>query len=394
MLTRILLLLIALLLLPAWGIDRCWPHRRLRGAKRLIFYIVPLVITLLMVFAAIGERYTPEADRQKALLISAALLAIAPQVVLCLFLLVAKGLERRWKKVSVATVVIGGMSCIAVFCAVFYALTAGYKHFVVKEVTYQNEKLPKAFDGYRIVQLSDLHLGTLHGRKDVVEEMVQRVNALEPDLIVFTGDLVNYRATEADEFIETLSRFRSRDGVVSVMGNHDYAQYFHWASPADSLADIRHLQEAQRRMGWNLLLNAHTTIVRDADTLAIVGVENQGHAPFPALADLPKATQGLSSATFTILLSHDPTHWRDQVEPDTDIPLTLSGHTHGMQLKIGAFSPASWFYKEWGGAYHSPDGQTLYVSLGIGSVLVPFRLGAWPEINLITLRKTAPTNPQ
>ena len=392
MLTRILIILIVLLLLPAWGIDRCWPKRRLRGKRRLIFYIVPLVLSLLMVLTAIDEQYTPEADRHKALLISAALLVIVPQVVLCLFLLLAKGLERRWAKGSVAAIVMGGLSCIAVFCAIFYVLTAGYRHFVIREATFQSAKLPQAFDGYRIVQLSDLHLGTLHGRTDVVEDIVQRVNALKPDLIVFTGDLVNYRASEADEFMETLSRLKSQDGVVSVMGNHDYAQYFHWTSPADSLADIRHLQETQRRMGWKLLLNAHTTIVRGTDTLAVVGVENQGHAPFPALADLPKATKGLSPATFVILLSHDPTHWRDQVEPDTDIPLTLSGHTHGMQLKIGSFSPASWFYKDWGGAYDSQDGQTLYVSLGIGSVLVPFRFGAWPEINLITLRKRSTTS--
>ena len=169
------------------------------------------------------------------------------------------------------------------------------------------------------------------------------------------------------------------------MGNHDYAQYFRWESPLDSLADIRRLQNRQRAMNWHLLLNDNHIIRRGNDSIAIIGVENDGRPPFPALADLPRAQRNLNDNCFKILLSHDPSHWHRQVVPNTTIPLTLSGHTHGMQFKIGNFSPASWFYKEWGGEYTDQNGHTLYVSLGTGEVLLPFRLGAWPEINVIQL---------
>ena len=261
----------------------------------------------------------------------------------------------------------------------------GYRQIQVKEFTYTSARLPKAFDGYRIVQISDLHLGTLRGREGVVENVVHEINACEPDLVVFTGDLVNYHADEVEPFREILSGIRATDGVVSVMGNHDYAQYFHWPTSADSLADIRRLQQEQRNLGWHLLLNENLVLHRDQASIAIIGVENDGRPPFPARADLKRAQQGVDSTTFKVLLSHDPTHWRRAVLPQTNIDLTLSGHTHGMQFQMGGFSPAAWIYDEWGGPYY--DGQrALYVNLGTGEVLIPFRLGAWAELTLITLR--------
>ena len=138
-------------------------------------------------------------------------------------------------------------------------------------------------------------------------------------------------------------------------------------------------------MGWRLLLNDNYILRRGNDSIAIVGVENDGNPPFPALGDLPKAQRGLQNSCFRILLSHDPTHWRRRVLPETRTPLMLAGHTHGMQLKIGSFSPSEWFYPEWGGPYYEGE-RALYVSLGAGEVLLPFRIGAWPEINLITLK--------
>lgn len=185
-------------------------------------------------------------------------------------------------------------------------------------------------------------------------------------------------------------------GIYAVLGNHDYMNYRHWATGNDRKADIQRLISLEKKMGWKVLLNENSVVRHQTDSMAIIGVENDGKPPFPARADLPRAQKGLQADCFSILLSHDPTHWRRAVLPTTNIPLTLSGHTHGMQLQFGHFSPASWFYPEWGGPYTITERgipRTLYVSLGTGEVLLPFRLGAWPEINVIILHHIPSTQP-
>ncbi len=383
---RILPLLLVFLFLPAWGIDRLLLRYRFGKKGRMLYYAPFVVLGLLLLGTGLFESYSPGADRWKAQLLSVTLTLLIPEVFFSLFLVAGALLRRRWARVGRWTMVAGGGFSVLLFLAMAYGMTLGYRHIVVKHYTYADARVPKAFDGYRIVQLSDLHLGTLHGHEDVLHEIVAKVNDCDADLVVFTGDLVNYHAAELDEFRDILSGLKARDGVISVMGNHDYAQYFRWPTPADSIADICRLQEAQRAMGWHLLLNENRIVKRGNDSIAIVGVENDGKPPFPSLSDMKKARSGLDDSCFQILLSHDPTHWRREVLPETDIPLTLSGHTHGMQFMLFGLSPSSWFYDEWGGAYNE-DRQTLYVSLGTGQVMIPFRFGAWPEINLIELRK-------
>ena len=214
---------------------------------------------------------------------------------------------------------------------------------------------------------------------------MKEVNDLHPDLIVFTGDLVNSSADELDNFMEILPQLRAKDGVYSILGNHDYCEYHHYDTPDGARSNLREVIRRERGFGWDVLLNEHRFIHRGTDSIAIIGVENEGKPPFPSFADLPKAMKGVSDDVYKILLSHDPSHWRREVLPETDIQLTLSGHTHAMQLMIGNFSPAQWAYREWGGAYQE-DKHMLYVSLGIGGT-VPFRFGAWPEINVITLKR-------
>ncbi len=385
MLFRILPVLLVLLLLPAWGIDRLLLRRRFGWKWRGLYYVPFVVLALLLLATGLFESYSPSADQWKAGLLSAALTLLIPELILQLFLLLALPLHRSFPRAAKGVQIVGVVVAAALFFTVAYGMTMGFRRVVVKNQVYANSQVPKAFNGYRIVQLSDLHLGTLHGREGVVRDIVDKVNACDADLIVFTGDLVNYHSVEAEEFSKLLGGMKARDGIVSVMGNHDYAQYFRWPTPADSLADIHRLQKVQREMGWHLLINENRIIKHGNDSIAIVGVENDGKPPFPSLADLKKARAGLADSCFQILLSHDPTHWRREVLPQTDIPLTLSGHTHGMQLMLFGFSPASWFYDEWGGAY-TEDGQTLHVSLGTGQVMIPFRLGAWPEINVIELK--------
>ncbi|GAA6423726.1 metallophosphoesterase [Bacteroides fragilis] len=268
---------------------------------------------------------------------------------------------------------------------ILYGSMVGKDRFEVKEVTFRSPRLPEAFNGYRIVQLSDIHIGSWQGNAKSLQRMVDLVNAQKPDLIVFTGDLVNNRAAELDGFEEILSQLHATDGVYSILGNHDYGPYYRWKSKRDQVNNLNDLKKRQADMGWILLNNEHTLLHRGNDSIALIGVENEGEPPFSQHGDLTKAQAG-TNGLFKLLLSHNPTHWRREVLPQSDIDLMLAGHTHAMQLAIGHHSPASWIYPEWGGMYME-DNRGLYVNVGMGFVGLPFRFGAWPEITVITLDK-------
>lgn len=267
----------------------------------------------------------------------------------------------------------------------FYGLFFGWKVITVKKIDLYFDGLPLEFDGYKIAHITDFHIGTYLKSADSVGRIVDTINALHADIVAFTGDLVNLSPSEVRLFLPVLSGIRAEDGVLSILGNHDYCGYVKYSSPngrANAQADLERLE---RRAGWNLLKNENVIVERGHDRIAFVGVENDGRPPFPARADLRKAMSGLPEGIFTVLLSHDPTHWRRNVLPETDIPLMLSGHTHGMQFQIGGFSPSKFVYPEWGGLYSEGD-RMLYVSTGVGSNLT-FRFGVWPEIVLITLHR-------
>ena len=223
-----------------------------------------------------------------------------------------------------------------------YGFFFGWRHIVVKTATCTSPLLPKSFDGYRVVQLSDIHIGT--------EEVIP--------------------------FQHILKEVCARDGVYSVMGNHDYCEYGEDKSKYNIRRNQNVLKYLEEKAGWHLLLNEHVVIRRGYDAIGLIGVENISRPPFPDYGDLHKALGDLPKGMFKILLSHDPSHWRRGVLHQTDIALTLSGHTHAGQIRVGRFSPAKWAYNEWGGKYVE-DGSMLYVSLGIGGT-VPFRFGAWP----------------
>lgn len=290
-----------------------------------------------------------------------------------------------WKGAKKVELPVALICTFAALIVMIYGCTVGQKKLVVKEQTLYFPKLPEEFDGYRIVQLSDFHIGTYGNDTAFVARVVNEVMAQKPDLIVYTGDLVNSDADEVDPFVPVLSSLSASDGVLSIFGNHDYCYYSHH----NQMEVIRKNQEAlkakEREMDWQLLLNEYRVIRRDSASIAVVGVENVGKPPFPHYGNLPKAMDGLADGTFVILLSHDPSHWRMEVLPDTDIPLMLSGHTHAMQFRIGRITPVMFRYPEWGGLYEE-DGQQLFVSTGVGGG-IPFRFGAWPEICVLTLRR-------
>ena len=273
------------------------------------------------------------------------------------------------------------------------------RHLEVKEVTVNSPILPKNFDGYRIVQFSDLHTDTWGEDTVFISQLVDCINSLHPDMIVFTGDIVSRRTSEIYPFVDILSRLKAPDGVYSILGNHDYGDYFHWPSMTAKQANIDELKEIQHTMGWKMLNNERDTIRRGNEFFVIAGVENWGEPPFKQYGDLSKALPDSASNkdTFILLLSHNPMHWHESVRYNPGVDMTLSGHTHAMQTQFSIgdmrWSPAKWRYPEWSGLYSHPNGKghnsLLYVNTGAGEVGMPARIGtAFPEVTLITLKST------
>ena len=282
---------------------------------------------------------------------------------------------------------------LSVLCVILltYGTYIGRWKYAVTRFEYSNPDVPEAFDGYRIVHISDLHLSTFDDNKRKLTELIDTINALKPDLICFTGDMVTIGKIEAQPYTNDLQRLTAKDGVISVLGNHDFMIYTLGRSEkpnADTDAEVEKLTVYERdTLGWNLLRNAHQIIHRGNDSITIIGVDNinSSNQGFKTISrgDLPKAMADTDG--FRILLSHDPSHWRAEVVPNTDIPLTLSGHTHAAQVRILGWTPSSWMFSETDGPY-TDGNQTLYVNIGLGCT-VPFRIGANPEITVITLNK-------
>ncbi len=283
----------------------------------------------------------------------------------------------------------GAFAGCVLFIAMWWGALVNRYCVDVSEVTVECAGLPAAFDGYRIVQFSDLHVGTYGDDTSFVEKVVDRINSLNPDLIVFTGDIVNRRTDEIVPFVSVLSGLEAPDGVVSILGNHDYGDYSDWESPEAKARNMAEMYKAQSDMGWRLLLNEHIFLHRGNDSVAVIGVENIGDPPFHSYGALYKAYPDVSDGNAKILLSHNPAHWVDSVSGNeaVNIDLTLSGHTHAMQIEVCGVSPAVFRYRTWGGLYSSENGfgGKLYVNIGLGTVGIPMRLGATPEITVITL---------
>ena len=259
----------------------------------------------------------------------------------------------------------------------------------VSNIDIEFDNLPKAFDNYKIVQFSDLHLGSYISGSTFIDELVDSINAQNANITVFTGDIVNRQSNEMTVYTECLKKLCSPDGVFSVLGNHDYGDYMHWESEVMKILDVESLVSMQQRMNWTILNNSHTIIRNGNDSIALIGVENWGDPPFKMYADLSSSYPNLNDSTFKILLSHNPAHWDAEIIDKTNIALTLSGHTHAMQCAFNIFgkyiSPAVFRYSRWSGLYTNQEKQYLYVNSGIGEVAIPARIGVKPEITVITL---------
>ncbi|SHG69790.1 metallophosphoesterase [Winogradskyella jejuensis] len=277
------------------------------------------------------------------------------------------------------------------FTSILYGMYKGKYNFKVLKYTLHFDDLPKAFDGYKLTQISDIHSGSFDNI-DKVKYAVDLINEQQSDVILFTGDIVNNKATELEPYVPIFNKLKAKDGLYSVLGNHDYGDYVRWNSEDDKKQNLENLKSLQKQIGFDLLLNESRFIEKNGERIALVGVENWGKGGFKKAGDLKKASEQINKNDFKVLLSHDPSHWDAQVvNDDYHYHVTLSGHTHGMQFGIeipGWFkwSPVKWRYKRWAGIYEEL-GQYINVNRGFGYLAFPGRVGIWPEITVIELKK-------
>ena len=345
-----------------------------------ILYYLPILVTCLAIIIIAKESNQTVKIRHLGITVTILVCMQLPKLLFTLSSLLGRLFALFGVSIipfNIAGIVLGG----AFICLIIYGLWNIFS-FQVNKVDFVSSKVPEAFDGYKIVHLSDIHIGSWNRNGKKLEEAVNLINEQHADAIFFTGDLVNNLAEELEPLKPILTKLHALDGIYSVLGNHDYASYVR----CDTAQAIRRIIATERAMGWNLLLNDHAIISRNGDSIAVIGVENQGKHPFPRLGDLEKASAGTESM-FRILLSHDPSHWRDEVVGKTDIQLTLSGHTHASQIDFSWFSPSKLLYPENRGMFVEGN-QSLYVNIGLGYTFFPLRVGETkPEITVITLRK-------
>lgn len=275
------------------------------------------------------------------------------------------------------------------FFVIVYAIFKGAYKYKVYRIEVAHKELPEAFNGYKIIHISDLHLGSFNYRYRILERAVNIINELEADIIFFTGDLVNNYAWELNGWDKVLKKLLAKTAKYAILGNHDYGDYSKWDSPEAKSENFEEIKSFYDKIDFKLLLNESVTLKRDNQEIAIAGVENWGLPPFRQDGDLLNALNNIEDIPFKILLSHDPTHWDEEVIKYTDVALTLSGHTHGMQAGINImgkqWSPIKYKYKRWAGLY-TVENQNLYVTRGLGWLGFPGRMGMRPEITLITLK--------
>lgn len=379
-----------------------------KSLTTVLFWVlsIALVVAIFLTFFRKRKTITVKRQRYSSWLVAALLMSSIPK----LFFLMLYGLGEAGKWVfnytlfsdliasrdmviSDSDLIMTELGIMAAFIPVVIIshgiIWGRYRVKIQKEVI-SLPHLPKAFEGLRIVHLSDLHLGSFHKKTDMVTKAVQMVNGLNPDIICFTGDMVNNHASETEGWVGVFQQLKARYGKYAVLGNHDYGDYCQWPSRTAKLNNRFQIIDFFRACDFQLLLNENHAISINGSELIIVGVENWGKPPFQQYGDLDKAMKGIDQEAFKILLSHDPSHWDYEVRDKTNISVTLSGHTHGAQFGLGIgnkkWSPVKMKYPRWGGLYEE-FGQYLYVNRGLGFIGFPGRVGMPPEITFLELKR-------
>ena len=298
-----------------------------------------------------------------------------------------KPLATRRKFISQLAIAIAAIP----FASFIYGIIQGKYNYKVIKYRLSFDDLPEAFDGYTITQISDIHSGSFTN-KEKIQYGVDLINDQKSDLLLFTGDIVNNKADEMDEWITVFDKLEAKEGKFSILGNHDYGDYMDWKEPEDKVHNFEEVKNIHQKIGFDLLLDEHRYLEKDGQKIALIGVENWGKG-FNQSGDLKKASKEVQQEDFKILMSHDPSHWEYKVKKDDfNYQLTLSGHTHGLQVGIeipGWFkwSPSKYVYKQWAGLYKE-FGRYINVNRGFGYHAFPGRVGIWPEITVIELKKS------
>lgn len=318
------------------------------------------------------------------------ILRISRVIILGIWNLISAHDHPFWMDRSVTYSTIAIILAFVFFLFLLYGISIGKYNYQVKKINLSFPELPSEFNGFRIIQISDIHSGSLGNTKQV-EKGIKIINDLNPDLILFTGDLVNNVASEIEKWISTFKKLQAKNGKFSILGNHDYGDYVSWPNPESKRKNLEKLIQYHKEIGFHLLLNESVKISKNHSHFNLTGIENWGSPPFPQYGDLKKALNGVDPDGFTILMSHDPSHWKAEVlNFPFPVQLTLSGHTHGMQfgIEIGKFkwSPVKYRYPEWAGLYTSGK-KHLYVNRGFGFIGFLGRVGIFPEITLLELNR-------
>lgn len=394
MIARIIVPILLLTVLPYLYVDLRYLRRRhCKWWKRVLWWLPCVGMVAYSIIMASVKGFAPaNASVTNWYLLLLGLLVV-PMFVFMLSSLIGLGICKLIRSKNNWGNLVGLFLIIAIWYIVIYGSTLGFSTVVVRHVEFSSPQLPKAFDGYRIVHISDFHIGTYDdSRKHILQKAVDSINAQKADMVVFTGDLQNREPHELYPYASLLSSIKAKDGVYSVMGNHDYADYIK-ADDIKRAANLRETQRMERSFGWHLLLNDHATITRDTSHIIIAGMENDGNGKhFPQKGDIKKTLNGVSDHDFIIMLEHDPTSWRRKILPQSSAQLTLSGHTHATQFKLFGWSLASMIYTEWGGMYYDNE-RAINVSTGLGAFL-PFRFGVPGEVVVITLKTSPQPSPK
>ena len=395
MIARSVILFLLLVIIPYLYIDlRYLRHKS--WWKRLLWWLTGIGMIAYTVYLALERDFIPSGDRIYILYAYLMLLGafIIPMCTFMLCSLIGKGCSKlvrasKGKNSQQRSArnygnLLGVISIPVVWFILFWGAFIGFNKFDVNHIEYESEAIPKAFDNYRIVLFSDAHVGSyLKHNAWVLAQAVDSINAQEPDMIVFTGDLQNIQPQDLYPHMDVLSKLKAKDGVFSVLGNHDYAEYV-GCDDARKVANCRETNSLERQLGWTLLLNEHRLIERNKAHIVLAGMENDGDGKhFPQKGDIDQTLEKVKEGDFILMLEHDPSAWRRKIIPDGRAQLTLSGHTHNMQFALFGWSPISLTGREVNGWYREGE-QSLFVTAGLGG-LIPFRFGATGEIVVVTL---------
>lgn len=400
------ILMIVFTILIAWyvfsDISRI-VSRRVRKVTALSYGFLAIAeIVIVVIFLIWPKRNPAESITVPMWLLFTYLTLIIPQFVYCLFSIVGR-IFKCGRNGRRNYAVISGIAVAAViFIFMWWGVSFTRREIEVNRLEVSSKRLPQSLDGLKVVQFSDIHVGTWGNDTTFISELVDSINAQKGDIVVFTGDFVNRISDELLPFVPVLKRIKATYGVFAIFGNHDYGGYVDWPNQEDYYRNLSVLDEAANSMGWKLLKNYTAMVGHAGDSIAVIGVENWGEPPFNQLGDLVRAYPGanagsknLNDSVFKLLLTHNPNHWSEVATKISNVDLTLSGHTHAMQFVLGGgkrkWSPSVWKYKNWGGLYHGEsragEPMNLYVNVGAGEEGFPARIGeSRPEINLITLR--------